>query len=269
MHRILNVVSVCSLAVLAACGGSSGNAALSRSFNYGTSQAPSTSEQSAASSAQTSLSQTASFSSAPDGTKGQAIIGLSEVIGAALGSNGVIAMQPQYTGAGTALSLAATASSCTTVVGNTVTFANCTFIEAGITGTLNGSISVSAAGAITWNIYGSFSGSNATSGYVYNINLHEAGNITVTSTKVTGNATSEISGTFSGQGQNVSFGFATAAVIDLTYQTTPSYCVTAGTIEVKRVWMQRPSGATGAQFADLGVKLTWSGCNQFTVAHSQ
>src|SRR5260370_1970929 len=94
MHRILNVVSICSLAVLAACGGSSGNAALSRSFNYGASQAPSTSEQSAASSAQTSLSQTASFSSAPDGTKGQPIIGFSEVIGAALGSNGRIPLQP-------------------------------------------------------------------------------------------------------------------------------------------------------------------------------
>src|SRR5258708_38706560 len=163
MPRLLNAVPVRSLAVLAACGGGSGNAALSRSFDYGTSQAPSTGEQSAAASAQTSLSQTASFSSAPDGSKGQAIIGFSEVIGAALGSNGVIAMQPRYTGAGTALSLPATARSCTTVVGNTVTFANCTFIEAGITGTLNGSISVSPAAAITWNIYGSSSASNATS----------------------------------------------------------------------------------------------------------
>ena len=91
----------------------------------------------------------------------------------------------------------------------------------------------------------------------------------MTASKITGNATSDFGGTVSGQGQSIGFGVATAAVVDLTYQTTPSCCVTGGTVEVKRVWTQKPQGATGPQFADLGVKLTWSGCNAFQVAHSQ
>ena len=43
---------------------------------------------------------------------------------------------------------------------------------------------------------------------------------------------------------------------------------TAGNLEVKRVWTQRPAGATGKEFADVAVKLNWTGCNAFTVAHS-
>ncbi len=83
-----------------------------------------------------------------------------------------------------------------------------------------------------------------------------------------GNATSDFGGSVSASGQTVSFGFATAVVIDVTLQTTPTVCVTSGTIEVKRVWTAKPNGASGAGFADAGVKLTWSGCNAVTVAHS-
>ena len=32
------------------------------------------------------------------------------------------------------------------------------------------------------------------------------------------------------------------------------------------LWTQKPSGAG---FADAGVKLAWTGCNAFQVAHSQ
>ena len=52
---------------------------------------------------------------------------------------------------------------------------------------------------------------------------------------------------------------------------SPTYnpdCVTAGTVEVKRVWSERPYGATGPDFADVAVKLTWTGCNTVTKQHS-
>jgi hypothetical protein len=57
-------------------------------------------------------------------------------------------------------------------------------------------------------------------------------------------------------------------VVDLTWQPSP-FCVTSGSVEVKRVWTDKPQGATGPAFADVGVKLTWSGCNAFQVAHSR
>src|SRR5205823_13506914 len=107
------------------------------------------------------------------------------------------------------------------------------------------------------------------SGITFNLSIHQSGNIAVTATTIKGNAVSDFGGTVSGQGQTVSFGLATAVIADLTYQSTPSYCVTGGTVEVKRVWTQKPQGASGAAFADLALKLSWTGCDQFTVAHSQ
>ena len=91
-----------------------------------------------------------------------------------------------------------------------------------------------------------------------NINVHQQGTITVTASTIKGQATSDFGGSASGNGQSVSFGLSTAALIDLTYQTAPSSCV----------WTERPQGATGAGFADAGVKIVWTGCEAFTVAHS-
>jgi hypothetical protein len=147
-----------------------------------------------------------------------------------------------------------------------VTFTNCSSTDAGFNFTLNGTVT-SSAGSVHWNIGGSFSGAN--NGVTVNLNIHQSGNFAVTGTKITGDSLSDLGGGVSASGQSVSFGLSTAALVDLTYQTTPSYCITAGPVEVKRVWTQKPSGATGPEFADAGVKLTWTGCNTVQVAHSQ
>src|SRR5713101_320013 len=119
-----NVSAALCVALLAACG-SSGDAALSKSFNYGAAVAPTSSEQTAASSAQTSLSSTASFSSTPDVNKGVAIVGFAETMSTlALGSSG-FGVAPPGTDLRGALRSAADYSTCSTVTGNTVTFTNC------------------------------------------------------------------------------------------------------------------------------------------------
>jgi hypothetical protein len=268
MKRIvLAFPAAACVALLAGCGSSSGNAALSKSFSYGAPQAPSASEQAAASSAQASLSDATAFASAPDGTKGAAVASfVDELAAAALGSSplGIAAPAPATR---TRLVTRAATSDCAIVSGNTVTFKNCTETDSGFTITLNGSISASA-GSVTWDVSGGFSGTDAASGVSINLNIHDAGTIAVTSTTVKGSATSEFSGSVSAQGQHASFGLDTAAVVDMTYQTTPSYCVTSGTVEVKRVWTERPQGASGPDFADVAVKLTWSGCDAVQVAHS-
>jgi len=251
-------------ALLAACGGGSGtNAALSHNFNYGAPMAPTTSEQTAASSAQTSLSTTASFNSSANANTGASVIGFAASLDSLVFGSTGLSMAPVGTDLRGAL-IAADFSTCSTVVGGTVTFSNCTQTSGSYTLTLNGTISSAAAGMVTWNVTATFSGT-VTGGSI-NFTLHESGNLDVTSTKVTGNALADISASGSVNGQSFSIGVSSAVIIDVTYQTTPTSCVTSGTVEVKRVWTQKPSGLN---VADAGVKITWTGCNMYTVAHSQ
>lgn len=253
-----------AIALLAGCG-SSGNAALSKTFSYGAPQAPTASEQSAATSAQGSLSDAATFSAAPDGTKGVSVVAFVDQLASAVLGAAPTGLSTPTLASTRSMVGSAFASDCTVVSGDTVTFTNCAQTDSGFTLTLNGSIS-SKAGTITWDISGGFSGTNA--GATVNLSLHQQGTMTVTASTIKGHGTSDFAGSASANGQSASFGLSTAALVDLTYQTAPSYCVTSGTVEVKRVWTERPQGATGPDFADAGVKLSWTGCDAFAVAHS-
>ena len=249
--------------LLVSCGGGGGNAALSKTFTYGAAQAPTSSEQIAASSAKSSVTASSSFGSSPDATKATTIVSLADDLAAsALGDVAVAIGMPQNPQLSRAIRTAATIPECTTTTATSVTFNNCTDTESGFSFTLNGSIS-SANNTLTWNITGGFAGSDQ--GVTFNVNIHQSGSLTVTATTVSGNGLSEIAGSASGNGQSVNFGVSTAALIDLTYNAT---CVTAGTIEVKRVWSPRPNGATAAQLPDVAVKLTWTGCDAVQVQHS-
>jgi len=41
-------------------------------------------------------------------------------------------------------------------------------------------------------------------------------------------------------------------------------CMSGGFVEVKHVWAKRPGEAIAAQLPDLGVQLTWTGCDVYT-----
>jgi len=267
MKMARKIVAAVACFSLASCGGG-GNAALSRTFNYGAAQAPSSSEQLAAASAQSAVSSSSTFGTAPDSTSASTIVGLADDLavsafgGSVLASAGV-PEQPQLRNA---LRTAVT-SACTTVTATSVTFNNCQESESGFTFTLSGSVTVNVSAAqnsVEWNITGSFTGTDP-SGVSINLTLHQSGKLTVTATTVVGDALSEIGGSVSGQGQSVSFALHTAASVNLTYSAD---CITAGSIEVKRVWAQRPNGFSGPEFADVAVKLTWTGCDTVQVQHS-
>jgi hypothetical protein len=264
-----NVAAAASIALLAACGGSSGNAALAKTFTYGAAQAPSSAESQAATTAQTNLSATAGFNSAPDATKGQAFFAFAtDLADGALGAT-AYGIAPPQGGANFSRSLRSaqfSTATCSTVTATSVTFNSCTYTQGTFTITVNGSITASA-GSVTWGVDVTLSGTS--NGVTVNFLAHNTGTISVTATKITGNSLAEFSGSASGNGQSVSFGLATAAVIDLTYQSSPSFCITAGSVEVKRVWTQKPQGASGSTYADAAVKIVWTGCNVLTVAHSQ
>jgi hypothetical protein len=263
MKIVWKTAAAVAFLALVSCGGG-GNAALSKNFNYGAPQAPSTAEQSAATSAQGTVSTSSSFGSSPSGTAASSIVGMADQLatsafgGAALGAAGLTQEDPHLR---RALRTAVT-DACTTVTATSVTFTNCQDTQSGYSFTLNGTVSASN-GTITWDIHGSFAGTNQ--GYAIALGLHQSGTLAVTSTTVKGKSLSEISGNVSGNGQSVSFGVDTAAMIDLTYDPT---CITSGTIEVKRVWSEKPNGASGPDFADVAVKLSWTGCNTVQAQHS-
>lgn len=265
MNRWIPMSSL--IALLAACGGSGGasvNAAVAKSFTYAAPQAPSTSEQGIATAAQGQLSATADFSAAPNADKATALVVFAEaIVAAALNGPAVPMPHPSAVGFSRALTQA-DFSGCTTKTATSVTFKGCATQQGGLTSTLSGTVSV-AADVVTWDVTGGVSGTS-TNGITVNVNLHEAGNSSVTATKISGKALSESGGTVSGQGKSFSFGLATAVLMDLTYQSSPTSCVTAGTLEAKRVWTQKPSGVSGVP-NDAAVKLTWTGCNAFQVAH--
>jgi len=267
MKIVWKSIAAAASLMLASCGGGGGNAAVSKNFTYGAPLAPTTAEQTAATSAQGAVSSTAGFGSGPTSASASVIAGMADdLASSALGASAIgsapLAQVPQLRNA----MRTAVAADCTVVTANTVTFNNCQQSDSGYTFTLNGTVTATGTpgnGNVTWDIHGGFSGTNQ--GITVNLNLHQSGTLTVTPTTVVGNSLSEISGSASGNGQSISFGLDTAAVVNLTYNAT---CVTSGTIEVKRVWSQRPNGATGPQFADVAVKLSWTGCNTVQVEHS-
>jgi hypothetical protein len=272
MKKALVAMLVTASALGCGSNNSASTAALDKTFNYGPPQAPTASEQTAATSAQTTFSQTSTFAGQPDAASASAIVAISDTLsGEALGSTpiGLQADVPASRLSALSRSTVSSAltSTCTTVTATTVTFNNCTETDSsGFTLTLNGSIT-STGSSVTWNTTGTFTGSAQS--VSFNLVTHSSGTFTVTSTNISGNAISDLGGSVSSGGQTVSFGVSSAVVVSLAYQTTPTYCIDSGSIEVKRVWTQVPQGATGAEFTDLGVKITWTGCNTFQVAHSQ
>jgi hypothetical protein len=275
MKNVCKVAATLASLALAACGGGGGNAALSKTFTYGAPQAPSTAEQTAASSAQTTVTSSGNFGTAPDATTAASIVSLaddlaSSAMGGTVAAAG-ITPDPRLTHA---LRSAAALDTCTTVTSTptsaSVTFNNCADSSTGYTFMLNGSITANNDGVTTtvkWDVQGSFSGTQ--NGVTLNLNLSESGTLTVTSSTVKGDALASLSGNVSAGGQNASFRVDECAAADVSY--IPS-CMSSGSIEVKRVWAERPNGSTSTDLPDVGVKLVWTGsagsCGQVNVQHS-
>ena len=260
-------ISAAGLLALAIACGNSENPALTKKFNYAAPAAPTAAEPAAANEMNGGAQDATTFSTA-DSSKGLRMMALAETLAAeALSGSGVpFSNAQQQQQVSHALRTATTVDpACTTVTATSVTFKNCSATENGFTATLNGSLTVTGS-TITWGIELSASGSQ--NGVSINIGAHQNGTFTIGADKLTGHSLSDFGGSVSAQGQTVSFGLATAAVVDLSFQTTPTFCVSSGSVEVKRVWTQKPQGASGPEFADAAVKITWTGCNSVQVSHS-
>ncbi len=290
------IVALLCLAA-AACGkDSSGNAAAARQFTYGA-PGPATATQAAA--LQGSLTSMGSFQTAPSASAAASFTEFSSVTTALVGTNsfglGVAGAAAQRN----ALTMATSAAlysptdygmqfdnpACVTVTSGSVRLSGCKLtpppqVSGGetiaATVTADGNVTLdNATQTLTWDltlavtvtISGS-SGSGSGQGV-----FHGAGKLTVVAPTATadgtikGNMTSEVSISASGGGQSASMRVDESLVIDVTYQTAPTDCVTGGTVEAKRVFADW-SVPNVARPADKGALITWTSCGNGTIAFS-
>jgi hypothetical protein len=270
-------------AALAACGGSDhGNAAAGKQFTY---DAPRTASGNEASAIDASVTSAQGLASSPDESAAQSFADFSAVTSALLGGDPVglpTAVSPGAD-ARTALFVArragvtATSGSfqnpgCVTKTLTSVTLAGCKVVVTDtdgttITVTADGSLSA-ALDTLTWDLTVRVGLSGSPQGLVLNGSVHDSGKVTVTSTTAVGAMRREVNATASASGQSASLGMDESLDFDVTYDPA-LHCVTGGTLEAKRVWTQRPQGASTAQLQDRGAKVTWTGCGIATVAFSK
>ena len=130
----------------------------------------------------------------------------------------------------------------------------------------NGSISITPNQQITWDITYTISGSSQ--GVSVNGSFHWYGQVAWTSSTIKGYGRSEYVITANGNGQSAEVAYTSGFDVDVTYITTPSYCVASGTLEIRRVVGGKNGNDTGLH--DGAWKFTWSGngttCGAVTVA---
>ncbi len=164
---------------------------------------------------------------------------------------------------------------CVTLTATSVNYDHCTLADAETDGTMTLTVTGSLTRGLTsvdWAVTVSMAMTFYDTGGNISIRVSSAltGHVAVSEVSadlwnVAGFARSENAASASGQGQSVSFAFTHNADIDLDYQ--PSLpCVVGGTIELKRVWSERPSGATAADLPNVGVNFQWMGCGVVQVS---
>jgi len=268
-------------AALAACGGSDPkNAAAEKKFTYDT---PVTASGSQSSVVNASVTTAQGLKSSPDESAAQSFADFSSVTSALLGgaSIGLPSAVSPGADARTALfvarraGVAATSGSfqnpgCVTKTLTSVTLSGCKVVVTDtdgttITVTADGSLAA-AVDTLTWDLTVRIGLSGSPQGVSLNGSIHDSGNLTVTATTASGAMRRELDATASASGQSASVGMDESLDFDVTHADG---CVTGGTLEAKRVWTQRPQGASTAQLQDRGAKVTWTGCGIATVAFSK
>ena len=259
--------------LLGGCGGSDKpreNSAASASFVYGTPQMA-TSDQAGAMSA--TVSSIDAFRAAPGTGAGLGATDGASVSGAFLQGGPIGTFSPAEVGVTS--SAAFDVPACAVVTSGKVTFNGCSVTVSQSSGgtstsgsvTVTGEVSLSAdRQTLTWDLtYGVALAMSGTSPLTMSGTLHSAGRVVATPTTAVGAITSEIALTVSAGGQTVSAAVDESLAFDVTRSDGCASGVTGGTLEARRVWASRPSGASPAQLPDAAARVEWTGCGAATV----
>lgn len=269
MTRVVLFTGIAGL--LFGCGGNLAPPPL-RSFNYGAPTAADGNQQSTADSAQSGMNSilsspgnTSSASAAPTLTDSLASSLpeslLSEPMNALPGTSSVAVATAGRDGLLRSLRSPALQADCAKVTDTSITYDHCTYDSSGYSGTLEGSITV-AANSVSWDI--TFTFSISTQGVSGNGYYNWKGQMAWTATTITGNGRSAFTVHASGNGQSADLASTTGVDLNLTYEPSPSFCITGGTLELRRV--VAASGGTENVMKDAAIKFTWNGCGNVTVA---
>jgi hypothetical protein len=257
------------LLCLVSCGGGDDenhlgdNQAIDHRFNYAQ---PMAANQQQAGVLQASLSSVASLQGSPNAAAALGLAGTSSITDALLGPSAIGVGPVRLGGAGKPAYrvLIGTDTSCFTATATQITYNHCTLTSGGVTETINGSFSVSSDGrSMQWDLTVTLAGTS--SGASVNAAVHESGDLTVTSTTIKGNSKIEAAGSATSGGTTVDVALSEAVIIDVSYTVNPA-CITGGSIEARRVWSRRPQNLSASQLPDAAAKVTWTGCNQATIA---
>lgn len=267
------------LVVLAACGGSDKADPAARAFTYGAAVTPTAGESAAAAAGEDSTADGAALQASTAGdpaAAGSSIVALPDVMAAEAWSTSTLALQGSTSTGRTLASLGGPAAvmaygfddaGCLTIVpGASVTYAGCTVTLGTGLVRVDGKITLSGP-TLGWDLTSRFT--DAATGYSMSAAVHATGALTFGAATVTGQARSDTQATVTSGGMSVSAAYTTLADVALELQRDP-FCVTGGTLELRRVWTKRPAGAPSTgEYADQGLRFTWQGCGTVLVAHSQ
>jgi len=275
--------ALCAFAV--ACGGDDKPDPAARHFDYGAPVAPTYYEQSAAEQGEYMLSDGAAYRTSDDPlvaeSAGGSLPSLPDSLGATMfgGDGGVT-----YAAPGVSKGFAATLGgltvspqalgdgfddpTCVTLVPGRITYDHCTMtgldvMSIGVNGWMGRTGDV-----IAWDLDTTMTMADVD--FTMTTVMAASGSVTITASTIAGQARTDISASGNADGMRFRMGYTTLADLDLTYQPEPAFCVTGGTLEVRRVWTERMAGMpTDGEYADQGVKLTWTGCGVVQVARSR
>jgi len=146
-------------------------------------------------------------------------------------------------------------SDCVTSTTTSVKYSNCSYNGDGFNGTLNGSIAIVPNQQVSWDITYTIAGS--TQGVTVNGSFRWSGQVAWTSSTIKGLGRSEYVISASGNGQSAEVAYTSGFDVDITYMTSPSYCVASGTLELRRVVAGKNASEAGLH--DAAWKFTWGG----------
>ena len=273
----MRMLALAGLVAVLACGGSNGGNNNNnnnngtpglKTFSYGSPQAPTTAQQNTANTAQTQLNNAVKASVNGQIANAASLPSLTDSLAGSL-PNSLVALpgDPELTVAGAAESLlghrsGALSTNCYAVTTSSITYSNCSITGSGFSETLNGNLTV-GGGAVTWNltVTYNYSASNVTSNGTYNW----SGQLTVATGTIVGLGRSTFTGHVVSGSTTYDYTYTAGFDSNLTYQSTPSYCLTGGTLEVRRT-LNTTTNAGAVPVHDAGARYNWTSCGSVTVA---
>lgn len=132
--------------------------------------------------------------------------------------------------------------------------------------TLDGTVQRSAGGVVTWDLVETVTVTGADSEGKRVLEL--TGELTIGGETAVGQARSTAHTLETTPGRIVTSGWTTFVDVDVSAAPSP-FCISGGTIELRRIWTERPFGAPSSwPYVDGAFRFTWSGCGAFVVARS-